>query len=378
MIGTNAMLSPFFATPPVWMVGLYLRLSKDDDNLGESTSIGNQRDLLTSVCKAQGWTIVDEYQDDGFTGLNMDRPGLQRLLADVKAKKINLVITKDLSRLGRNRLEVDNLIENFFPRQRVRYIAFNDNIDTASDSNDILPFKSVLNEMYSKDIAKKVHASYLVSAQKGLYTGTVPPFGYLKDPQEKGHLIIDPETAPYVREIFQLALAGRGPGHIARVMEQKQVPSPAWWNRQRGYRNTITKWEKTDPETGRFVWDFSNIKDMLKNPIYYGAIASQKRYHLFKLGDIGEKKPDEWVVVENCHEPLISKEDFMILQQKLKSRTRPRSNGEFSLFAGLVKCGKCGRALLYRESNSVCKTPIYTCKTYSAFGKHHCTQHRVE
>lgn len=378
MFGTRSSFSPMFAYPQVWLVGLYLRLSKDDDIQGESHSISYQRELLTNVCAAEGWTIVKVYLDDGFTGLNMDRPGLQELLADVRAKKINLVITKDLSRLGRNRLEVDNLIENFFPRNRVRYIALNDNIDTAADNNDILPFKSVLNEMYSKDISKKVHASYLVSARKGLFTGTVPPFGYLKDPNQKGHLIIDPETAPFVRDIFHLALNGRGPGHIMRWLERNKVPCPAWWLRQRGQRNVITKWEKQDPENGRFVWDEGGVKDLLQNPIYYGAIASQKRYHLFKHGDIGDKKPDEWIVVEGCHEPLISKEDFLVIQEKMRSRTRPRSNGSFSLFAGLLKCGKCGKSLLYRRTNSACQTPIYSCKTYGSFGKHHGTQHRIE
>lgn len=378
MIGTSMMFSQRFADPVDWRVGLYLRLSKDDDNQGESASIGNQRDLLTAVCVKQGWHIVKVYQDDGFTGLNMDRPGLQEMMNDVRAKRINLVITKDLSRLGRNYLQVGELIESFFPRNRTRYIAFNDGIDTAADSNDILPFKTVLNEMYSKDIGKKVHASYLVAAQKGLFTGTVPPFGYLKDPKQKGHLIVDPETAPYVKLIFSLALDGRGPGHIARRLEQEKVPCPAWWNRQRGFRNTTTKWERQDLENGRFVWDFSVIKDMLINPIYTGAIASQKRYHLFKQGDVGDKKPDEWIVVENCHEPLVDKASFQMIQDKLKSRTRPRNNGRFSFFAGLIRCGDCGKALLYRESNSKDRTPIYACKTYTAYGKHHCSQHRIE
>ena len=380
MIGTNlnSLFSSSMASPNVWLAGIYCRLSKDDDNQGESASISNQRELLTSVCKAQGWKIVEIYQDDGFTGLNMDRPGLKKLLEDVKARKINLVITKDLSRLGRNYLEVGQLIETFFPVNRTRYIAFNDNIDTASESNEILPFKNVLNEMYSKDISKKVHASYIVAAHKGSYTGTVPPFGYLKDPKQKGHLIVDSETAPYAKQIFRMALEGHGPNFICHWLEKNQVPCPAWWNRQRGFRNKMTKWEILDPESGRFVWDFSVLKDMLINPIYMGAVASQKRYHVFKAGDIGDKKPDEWVTVEDCHEPLVSKTDFMLIQEKIKSRTHPRSNGTFSLFSGLLKCGECGKALLYRETNSKARTPVYTCKTYMSYGKQHCTQHRVE
>lgn len=364
--------------PSQWRAGIYCRLSKDDDLQGESASIGNQRDLLTNYCKSQGWTIVQVYQDDGYTGLNTDRPDLQRMLNDVRMGVINLVITKDLSRLGRNYLDTGYLIEKFFPKNRVRYIAFNDGIDTEGDNNDIAPFKNVLNELYSKDISKKVHSSYMVAAQKGKFTGVVPPFGYLKDTEEKGHLIIDNETAPYMREIFRMAAEGRGPNHIRRWLEENKVPCPAWWNRQRGFRNTMTKWEKSDPENGRFVWDFSIIKDMLMNPVYMGAMASQKRYYKFKAGVLGEKKPDEWIIIENCHEPIVDKNTFMIVQSKMQSRTRPRSTGEFSLFAGILKCGECGKSLTYRESRPNKEPiPIYCCKTYNAYGKGHCTQHRV-
>lgn len=362
-----------------WLVGIYCRLSKDDDLQGESASIGNQRELLTGYCKAQGWTIARVYQDDGYTGLNMERPGLQQMLTDVESGKINLVITKDLSRLGRNYLQTGNLIEDFFPRHRVRYIAFNDNIDTESDGNDIAPFKNILNEMYSKDISKKIHSSYLVAARKGSYTGVVPPFGYLKDPEQKGHLIIDEETAPIIREIFQMAAAGRGPNYIRRALEEKKIPSPVWWNRERGWRNSqLTRWEKQDPENGKYVWDFSNISDMLKNPVYIGSMASQKRNYRFKIGNISDKKPDEWVVVENCHEPIVSRDTFELVQRKLKSRQRKRDNGECSLFAGLIKCGDCGKALTHRTSLAGKEPiPVYCCKTYNAYGKNHCTQHRI-
>ena len=179
----------------VWRVGVYCRLSKDDELQGESASISNQRDLLTAYCETQGWEIANIYQDDGYTGLNMDRPGLKKLLKAVEARQVNLILTKDLSRLGRNYLETGHLMEDFFPRNGARYIAMNDGIDTMRDSNDIAPFKNILNEMYSKDISKKVHSSYLLHAKQGKYTGVVPPFGYLKDPEQKGHLIIDQEKA---------------------------------------------------------------------------------------------------------------------------------------------------------------------------------------
>ena len=164
---------------------IYCRLSKDDDLDGESASIANQRDMLESYCEKQGWEVVAVYQDDGYTGLNMERPDLKRMLKAIERRQINLVITKDLSRLGRNYLQTGTLIEDFFPRHGVRYIAMNDGIDTMRDNNDIAPFKNILNEMYSKDISKKVHSSYLLKAQQGQFTGCVAPFGYRKDPEDK-------------------------------------------------------------------------------------------------------------------------------------------------------------------------------------------------
>ena len=362
-----------------WLVGIYCRLSKDDDLQGESASISNQRELLSNYCKAQGWTIVEVFQDDGYTGLNMERPGLRRLLEAVEQGRINLVITKDLSRLGRNYLETGRLIEYFFPRHGTRYIAFNDSIDTVSDTNDIAPFKNILNEMYSKDISKKVHSSYMVAAQKGRFTGTVAPFGYKKDPDNKGHLLIDEETAPFVREIFSMAAAGHGPNYIRHRLEEMKVPCPSWWNRQRGYRSTLTRWEKADPEQGIYMWDFSVIKDLLMNPVYIGAVSAQKTNYRFKLGTICAKKPDEWITVENCHEPIIDRTTFDIVQRSMQSRRRPRNDGKFSLFAGLIKCGECGKSLNYRISRPGKEpVPCYCCKTYNTYGSRHCTQHRVQ
>lgn len=362
----------------MYRAAIYCRLSKDDDLQGESASIANQRDMLEGYCRRQGWEVVKVYQDDGFTGLNMNRPDLKRMLEDAGKGKINLVITKDLSRLGRNYLETGYLIENFFPKNGVRYIAMNDGIDTIRDNNDIAPFKNILNEMYSKDISKKVHSSYLLKAHKGEFTGCLAPFGYKKDPEDKNHLLIDEETAPVVRLIFQYALEGHGPNYIRRRLEAGKHPCPTWWNRVRGLRDTRTKWEKKDPENGRFVWDFSVIKDLLMNPVYMGAIASQKKDYRFKVGTIREKKPEAWIVVEGQHEAIISPEDFAIVQSKLKSRQRPGQDGEYSLFAGLIKCGECGKALTVRYTNAKHPQRIYSCKTYNAYGKTFCTQHRVE
>ena len=252
--------------------------------------------MLEKYCEKQGWEVVAVYQDDGFTGLNMERPDLQRMLRAIERRQINLVITKDLSRLGRNYLQTGHLIEDFFPRNGVRYIAMNDGIDTLRDNNDIAPFKNILNEMYSKDISKKVHSSYLLKAQKGQFTGCLAPFGYRKDPEDKNHLLIDEETAPIVRLIFGYALNGHGPNYIRRRLEEEKIPCPTWWNRERGLRNTRTKWEKKDPENGRYMWDFSVIKDLLMNPVYTGAIASQKKdyYLASKLDEMSQGEYEQF------------------------------------------------------------------------------------
>ena len=184
-------------------------------------------------------SVVAVYQDDGYTGLNMERPDLKRMLKAIERRQINLVITKDLSRLGRNYLQTGTLIEDFFPRHGVRYIAMNDGIDTMRENNDIAPFKNILNEMYSKDISKKVHSSYLLKAQKGQFTGCLAPFGYQKDPDDKNHLLIDEETAPIVRRLFAWALEGHGPNYIRRRLEEEKIPCPTYWNRVRGLRNCL-------------------------------------------------------------------------------------------------------------------------------------------
>ena len=357
---------------------LYERLSRDDELQGESNSISNQKQMLEDFARRNGLPNPTHFTDDGISGTRFDRPGFLAMMEEVEAGRVEAIVIKDLSRLGRNYLQTGFLIEDFFPRHGVRYIAMNDGIDTMRDNNDIAPFKNILNEMYSKDISKKVHSSYLLKAQKGQFTGCLAPFGYQKDPEDKNHLLIDEETAPIVRRLFAWALEGHGPNYIRRRLEEEKIPCPTYWNRIRGLRNVSTKWEKKDPVNGRYMWDFSVIKDILINPVYTGAIASQKKEYRFKIGTIGEKKPEEWIVVENQHEPLVDRKTFDIVQRKLKSRQRPRQTGEISLFAGLIKCGKCGKSLTIRYTNEKHPKQIYSCKTYNAYGKQHCSQHRVE
>ena len=279
--------------------------------------------------------------------------------------------------MGRDNLFTENLREIWFPKHNCRYVAINDNIDTMYE-DEYAPFKAVINSQYSKDISKKVHSSYMNQAEKGRYTSVVPPFGYLKDPEDTYHLVIDEETAPYVRQIFDWALDGHGTAYIKRRLEANKVLCPTWWNRKRGFRNHFTKWEIQDPKNGKYVWDDSVIGDMLIKPVYYGAVASQKKNYKFKVGVINEKKPEEWIIVENTHEPIVDQDSFDIIQQKIESRKCSRGDGTYLLFAGLIKCGECGKALTIRKTNAKYPQDIYACVTYNRHGKNHCKQHRVE
>ena len=288
--------------PSALRAAIYCRLSKDDEEReGESASIQTQRAMLEHYCTAQGWEVVAVYQDDGFTGLTMNRPDLARMLKAIERKQIDVVLTKDLSRLGRNYIQTGQLMEDFFPRNNVRYIAINDNVDTDTE-NEIAPFRNLLNQMYSADVSKKVHSSYVTKARSGAFTGCLAPFGYRKTEGDRNRLEPDPDTAPIVRHIYSLAREGKGPNAIRRILEDERVCCPAWWNRQKGYRDYTTKYERENPATGRYIWDFTTIKEILANPVYVGAIASQKAVHKFKAGWIRDKTPDEWTFFDTSAE----------------------------------------------------------------------------
>ena len=359
---------------------IYCRLSKDDANEGPSASIQNQEELLRGYCEEQGWAVAAIYRDDGYSGLTQNRPGFQQMLSGIEKGLFDVVLTKDLSRLGRDYADTGKLIDETFPKKKIRYIAVNDSVDTSqfrSSGNDMMAFKTVMNEFYSRDVSTKVHSSYLTKAKRGKYTGTVPPLGYKKDPEDKNHLLPDEDTAWIIQKIFELAVSGKGPNHIRRRLEELEVPCPTWWNREKGYRNHVTKFEKEDPEKGRFMWDFTTIKEILSNPVYIGAIASQKVDYRFKIGWMGDRKQEDWIIVEGMHEPLVDREIYDMVQEKVVSRKRPDAWGNFSLFAGMVKCGQCGSTLNIRRANAKGNERIYTCSKYNKYGVAHCSQHRI-
>lgn len=358
---------------------IYCRLSKDDEKIGESESIQNQRAMLEQYCEQQGFEVVAVYQDDGYTGLNMNRPDVNRMLKAIERRQIDVVLTKDMSRLSRDYIEIGKLVEEFFPRNSVRYIAVNDAVDSIVESStDLMPFKAVMNQMYSADVSKKVHSAYVTKARAGQFTGCLAPFGYRKNPDQPGQLVPDEDTAPIVKLIYDYAKEGNGPNYIRRKLEDREIPCPAWWNRQKGLRNKYTKFERDDPERGHLIWDFTTIKEILQNPVYIGAIASQKQVYKFKTGWIRDKQPHEWMIVEDMHEPLVSREVFELVREKAKTRKRPDAFGNYSIFAGLVKCGQCGSTMNIRRANQKGNDRIYTCSKYNKYGVKHCSQHRMK
>ena len=360
---------------------IYCRLSKDDDLDGTSASIENQRDMLEKFCQKQGWEVTAVYQDDGFTGLNMERPDLKRMLKAIERKQINLVITKDLSRLGRNYLQTGQLIEDFFPRNGVRYIAMNDGIDTMRDNNDIAPFKNILNELYAKDTSKKVRSAKRARVLDGMYVATSAPYGYKKDEHDRHRLVVDERYAPTVRLIFSLAKDGKGISQIRSYLNEQHILRPSAVN-----PNGYERFFDGEDDQKRYEWSNNSVRGILRNPVYAGHLVMNKRISpSFKSHKRLSVLPENYTVVENVHEPIVSPKDFELVQRLITSRrnvqNKPRKFE--NIFAGLIKCADCGYAMTLAKAHRSPKEEIideygYMCNNYKTFGKSVDTSHWIE
>jgi len=322
-----------------YKIAVYCRLSRDDENNMESESIINQKRMLTKYVEEHGWTVGGYYVDDGYSGTTFSRPDFLRMLSDIESKKINMVITKDLSRLGRDYIQTGYYLEVYFPQKDVRYIALNDNIDTSGKDNDIAPFKNILNEMYAKDISKKVRAAFRSKAENGEFIGSVAPYGYKKHPENKNRLIVDEIAADVVRRVFNMTLEGYGLNKIVRVFNSEGILNPTMYKKQQGltYVNNLRL-------EGTTYWTNSTIRKILGNIVYTGVMAQGKqRTKSFKCKKKVSCSENDWVVVEGTHEPIIAPETWDAVQGMLSVRKRAMSDGETHLFAGLVKCIDCGR-----------------------------------
>ena len=369
---------------PNYTAALYLRLSKDDGfSERESMSIDTQRDMLTRYCKEHGIIVYDIYADDGFTGLNTDRPAFQRMIEDVENRKVNCVITKDQSRLGRNHLESDFYMEVFFPEHNIRYIAVTDNVDTLNASTlDIAPFRNLLNDMYSQDVSKKVKSALKARQQQGKFIGSKATYGYLKDPNDKNHLIIDERYAPVIRRIFDMYLdEGMGCGKIAQVLTAERIPRPHVAAAEE--LEFYSKYSVDD--TSEYRWTAQSVSNIIRNPVYAGHLRGQHRVKISPKSDKRKPMGSNDIIVKNTHEPIIAPDRWEVAQEIIKSRRKDRIDDGFeNVFTGLLKCAECGKSLTMSRCHrrSPRPDPIdmvgYMCNGYRTFGKAACSTHWIE
>jgi DNA invertase Pin-like site-specific DNA recombinase len=354
---------------------LYCRLSKDDDVHGDSESIKTQKAMLTQYAEEHGISVYDIYVDDGYSGLDFERPDFQRMIEDIENGKIGTVITKDLSRLGRDHLKVGFYTEIYFPTKHVRYIAINDGVDSNGDGNDIAALKNVINEFYSRDISRKIRSSIKARSKQGLYRATFNPLGYKKEAGNCNHLVIDEETAHIVRKIFELAAQGWGRIRIVKYLERENIPCPAWYLHSRGEKDYSKKF--SDPAE-KCHWYPTVISGIIKNPMYIGTTVNCKTEKIFKVGLQVKTPAEKRIVVENTHEPIVSREMFDTANEKMKARTRTDANGEVTIFAGLLKCADCGKQMSKRYYPKSKKYVIFICGTYAYRGKDKCgSEHKI-
>lgn len=357
----------------LYKAGLYMRLSKDDDGTKESASISTQRKMLRSYAGENGFLIYEEYVDDGFSGTNFDRPAWKQLLADIEAGQVNLVITKDLSRLGRDYIMTGQFTEIYFPSKKVRYIAVNDGYDSDSPWSDIAPFKNIMNEMYARDISKKIRSAFQTKRKEGAFIGNFAPYGYQKDPDNKNHLLIDPMTAPVVREIFERAGKGAAPSQIAKALNQKGVLTPAM------SRLARRSYGKPEEYSKRKEWTSGTICKMLKNPVYLGHVVQGKTVKAsFKSPVTLQKPKEEWMIVKDMHEPLISPEVFERARKRSISRRCVPGTGFSNIFSGLARCGDCDRNMSTTGAGRNGKGRKLVCGGYKLYGKRECTNHYMD
>ena len=310
-------------------VAIYIRLSREDGDKQESESIGNQRDIIMRYIKENNLQFIDEYVDDGVSGTTFERSGFQRMISDIEQKRINMVITKDLSRLGREYIQTGYYIENYFPEHMVRYVAINDGIDTFSNctSNDVTPFKSIMNDMYAKDISKKVRSVIKEKQKKGEYMCTVAPYGYKKDISQKNHLVVDENVVYVVRDIFKMYLDGSSVYKIRDYLNSNKIQSPS------GYAKNLKEIKK---------WNSVTILNILANKAYIGTTVSNKRTNISYKSKKRIKVPEkEYIITENTHEAIIEKEDFEKVQFLLAKKSINKKNKHEYLFRGLIKCKTC-------------------------------------
>ena len=381
--GTISASAPTSYNMMRWRLGKYIRLSKEDLLRGrdESNSVINQRRLLeqyhqTHLDEFYDGTEQDVYVDDGKTGTDTDREDFQRLLADVYSGRINCVIVKDLSRLSRNYTDAGNLIENLFVRLNVRFISLAEGVDSYrnpdSVSNIIVPITNVMNDQYCYQTSKKIRQVFDMKRRNGEFIGSYAPYGYVKDPNDKHALLVDPEAAEVVKSIFALFLSGMNKRGITYYLNDHGTLCPTAYKQQQGLKYNAPNAQ------GNPMWSTITIDTILKNRVYVGdMVQGRQRVKSYKI-HIQEKVPEEeWFIVENTHEAIIDRETFAKVQSLLKrdTRTAPKAK-QLYLFSGFLKCADCGRAMSRIASKGI--YVYYQCGTYKSLSKKACTMHSIK
>ena len=344
-----------------YSAGLYLRLSKDDEQAGESVSIGTQRAILTDYCNAHQFAIYKEYVDDGYSGLNFERPGFQELLRDVESGAVNMVITKDLSRLGRDYIMTGYYSEIFFQSKGVRYIALADEVDSLKGINEIAPFKNILNDMYARDISKKVKNAKHQRAKQGRFIGSQTAYGYTKDPNARNTMIIDPEPAQAVRLIFSLARTGLGETAIAKELKARQIMTPAAYK----FHNGDTRYARYPSVKNDmpYEWISTTVGHILCDPVYTGTLISLKTEVInCKTKQTVRNPVERQIITPNAHEAIISQAEFDEVQAIRSSHACTALNKRFNLFRGKLFCECCGHPLMISKKQLLYRSAdIYQC-----------------
>ena len=366
----------------IWKAGLYLRLSKEDDvSKDESDSISSQRELLLSFIKKDPKIdIYNIYVDDGYSGTTFDRPNFQRMWEDIKNGRINCVVVKDLSRFGRNTIETSNYIEVIFPMLKVRFISLTDQIDSYLNPQSIngllVPFKNIMNDEYARDISVKVKSAQNTYRNKGLFIGSFPSYGYIKDPNDKHKLIIDEEASAVVKQIFQMYLSGMGFLTIAKKLTNDRVKSPFEYKVQKGYN-----YQTPVAKNKYHIWRDTTIQRILTNQMYVGDMVQGTRSVInYRNHKIKPKSKEEWVIVRNTHEAIISREDFDKVQNMLQSNKKDYIKPfRTYVLGGLVKCGDCGAVLetALCSSKNLKNKYYFRCPTYMLSKGLICSKHTI-
>ena len=358
------------------ITALYCRLSQEDENKGDSDSIINQKSILTKYAKDNGFENIEVFVDDGYSGVSFNRPDFQRLLELMEQGRVSTLITKDLSRLGRNYIEVGNYTEILFPRWNVRYIAVNDNYDSLySESNEYAPLKNLFNEWFARDTSKKIRAAIKAKAERGERVGTVIPYGYKRDPEIKGHLLINPETAPVVKMIFSLCAEGKGPRVIANALRKKKIPKPTMYRfMTEGIYGTVTDTEDM------YGWNDRTVAGILDNEIYLGhTVNCRTTVVSYKDKRVIDRPESEQYRFEHTHEAIVDQTTWDIVRQVRQGKRRRNSMGEVNKYSGLLYCADCGSKLYFVRGRTMKPDAFnFICSRYRKhMGEKQCTPHSI-